>query len=308
MDVLEVAPPQFIKITFSSESKVPQYVALSKDGLLKAGLREELFKRKDNDPIEGYVTKKLKEFKSTYTRLRDVIPDTEDNVFGVVSWFEPPMPTKGDDWLTKAQLVDPSCADSDLSLKLLLFHEREMAPPIRRVGDILRCHRIKINKFETLLQGIGNKRSTSCVVFDGQVGDPVTIRVATADKRNHSLSKSDCEVVESLRKWYSERPQANRSGGDLTIGGSVSGGGGGGGGGNVMGGSMGGATAQLVSPSQMVALGGSHGVSQEIKDISSLGYNTGYFCLVCQIVKITYSAEKYVAIKVTDYTDNDHVE
>ena len=60
VNVHEVHPAQFIKVNFSTESKVPQYVSLKPDNFLIVGLREELFKRKENDPIDGFVSKKLK--------------------------------------------------------------------------------------------------------------------------------------------------------------------------------------------------------------------------------------------------------
>jgi hypothetical protein len=59
---------------------------------------------------------------------------------------------------------------------------------------------------------------------------------------------------------------------------------------------------------QTTALGASLGSTPDIKDISSLGYNTGFFCLTAQVVKVLVSTEKYVTMTVTDYNDNDHIE
>ena len=223
-----------------------------------------------------------------------MIPETEDNVFGVVSYFEPAVRTKGDDWLTKAHLIDPSAPDAGSSLKLLLFHEETMAPPIHAVGDIMRCHRLKMNKFETIHQGIGNKRTSSCVVFDGQVDAPVTVRTARADKRSHSLSTGDCDIIQSLRNWYADRVASTTAAPTPTHASGY---------GRTF---EGGNHVSLAPSAQTMALGGSFTGSQEIKDISSLGYNTGYFCLTAQIVSISHN-EKFVTLKVTDYTDNDHV-
>ncbi|KAM8972997.1 protection of telomeres protein 1 [Pelodytes ibericus] len=132
--------------------------------------------------------------KYTYTSLNQLKEGMVVNLFGVVKFFKPPYRSKGTDFCSVVTLVD----QSDVKLKCLFFNEnRDALPKIYKVGDIVRFHRIKIQKFNNEIQGITTSGFSS-LAFDGTVGAPIT---PTTSSKSYSFNSEDKKTVEVLRDW-----------------------------------------------------------------------------------------------------------
>ncbi|XP_072527498.1 protection of telomeres protein 1 isoform X2 [Salminus brasiliensis] len=132
--------------------------------------------------------------KYTYIPLNELKPRRIVNVYGVVTFFKQPFPTKGTDFCSTLKITDPSNA----KVGCTIFSERlEDHPQIYRVGDIIRLHRVKAQVFNgsmTLLTSLG----WSTVTFDGTIDSPVEPR---ASSRTFHFDEADKRAVEALRQW-----------------------------------------------------------------------------------------------------------
>ncbi|XP_067292194.1 protection of telomeres protein 1 isoform X3 [Pseudorasbora parva] len=134
------------------------------------------------------------EAKYTYVPLNNVKHKTVVNVYGVVTFFKPPFPSKGSDYCSALKITD----QSDVKVSCNIFSKKlEDHPVIIRVGDIIRLHRFKAEMFNdsmTLLNTYG----WSAVTFDGIIDSAVTPR--TSSKSFH-FGESDKHTVQELRRW-----------------------------------------------------------------------------------------------------------
>ncbi|KAG8439848.1 hypothetical protein GDO86_005860 [Hymenochirus boettgeri] len=135
--------------------------------------------------------------KYTYTALDKLTENNVFNIYGVVKFFKPPYRSKGTDFCSVVTIVD----QTDVKLKCLLFSEnQETLPKIYKIGDIVRFHRIKVQKFNSEIQGI-NSVGFSALVFDGIVGSSVTPR---STSKCYSFNQDDEKAVQVLRQWASD--------------------------------------------------------------------------------------------------------
>ncbi|XP_048113874.1 protection of telomeres protein 1 isoform X1 [Alosa alosa] len=131
--------------------------------------------------------------KYVYVPLNTLKHGSQVNVYGVVTFFKLPFPTKGTDYCSTLKLTDPSGA----TVSCTIFCEnQENHPKIFKAGDVIRLHRVKAQMFGgsmTLVTCWG----WSALTFDGTVGSPVVPRT---DKSFH-FSEEDRHRVMELRKW-----------------------------------------------------------------------------------------------------------
>ncbi|XP_075713289.1 protection of telomeres protein 1 isoform X2 [Rhinoderma darwinii] len=131
--------------------------------------------------------------KYVYTSL-DQLKEGVANVFGVVIFFKLPYRSKGTDFCSIITIVD----QSNVKLKCMLFSGNQDAlPRIYKIGDIVRFHRIKIQKFNDEYQGV-NSSGFSALVFEGTVDSPVVPRTTS---KSYNFTTEDQRTVETLRKW-----------------------------------------------------------------------------------------------------------
>ena len=91
---------------------------------------------------------------TVYTKLADLKANTIVNVYGVVKFFKSPFRTRGSDFVCTLSLTDPSFNSLEKGFKLVLFSKsKEMLPPVKSVGDIIRFHRVSVGVFKGELQG-----------------------------------------------------------------------------------------------------------------------------------------------------------
>ncbi|XP_066301509.1 protection of telomeres protein 1-like isoform X2 [Branchiostoma lanceolatum] len=141
-----------------------------------------------------------------YTKLSEVKVNTTVNILGAVKFFKPPFRSRGTDYCLVLKLVDPSVPTLEEGLKCLFFAKEEsLLPQIRRVGDIVRILRLKVEDFRGAPQGKKGPGFSS-LVFNGQLGAPTEPR---ADTDNYTFENQDEEKVLELRRWVSRTPELN---------------------------------------------------------------------------------------------------
>ncbi|XP_062404261.1 protection of telomeres protein 1 isoform X2 [Sardina pilchardus] len=132
--------------------------------------------------------------KYKYVPLNALKHGSQVNVYGVVTFFKLPFPTKGTDYCSTLKLTDPSGA----TVCCTIFCEnQENHPKIFKAGDVIRLHRVKVQTFGgamTLVTCWG----WSALTFDGAVSSPVVPR--TNNKSFH-FSEEDQRMVTELREW-----------------------------------------------------------------------------------------------------------
>ncbi|XP_058264602.1 protection of telomeres protein 1 isoform X4 [Hemibagrus wyckioides] len=134
------------------------------------------------------------ESRYTYVPLSELKPSRIVNVYGVVTFFKQPFPTKGTDYCSTLKITD----QSDAKVSCTIFSERlDDHPKIFRIGDIIRLHRVKAQMFNgsmTLLTTLG----WSTVTFDGMIDSPIEPRTSS---RTFHFGEADKRAVEALRHW-----------------------------------------------------------------------------------------------------------
>ncbi|XP_063783236.1 protection of telomeres protein 1 isoform X2 [Pseudophryne corroboree] len=129
-----------------------------------------------------------------YTSLDQLKEGMVANVYGVVAFFKPPYRSKGTDFCSIVTIVD----QSNVKLKCTFFNGNPDAlPKIYKIGDIVRFHRLKVQKFNSDFQGISSS-GFSALVFDGAIDAPLLPRTSSI---SYSFTAEDQKTVESLRDW-----------------------------------------------------------------------------------------------------------
>ncbi|XP_077121043.1 protection of telomeres protein 1 [Ranitomeya variabilis] len=130
----------------------------------------------------------------TYTPLDQLVESTVANVYGVVTFFKLPYRSKGTDYCSIITIED----QSNVKLKCTFFSgNQDSLPKIYKIGDIVRFHRIKIQKFNNEFQGISSS-GFSALVFEGTVDAPLVPRTSS---ERYSFTTEDQKTVEILRHW-----------------------------------------------------------------------------------------------------------
>ncbi|XP_053497240.1 protection of telomeres protein 1 isoform X2 [Ictalurus furcatus] len=144
------------------------------------------------------------ESRYTYVPLNELKPSRIVNVYGVVTFFKQPFPTKGTDYCSTLKITDKS----NVKVSCTIFSERlEDHPKIFRIGDIIRLHRVKAQMFNgsmTLLTTLG----WSTITFDGMIDSPIEPRTSS---RTFHFGEADKHAVQELRQWAASQLLANES-------------------------------------------------------------------------------------------------
>jgi hypothetical protein len=136
-----------------------------------------------------------------YTAIDELKVGMMANVYGFVRRYTEPKRTRGTDLMMTICLVDRVPTTTELTL-VLFRHSMERLPLIQSTGDIMRCHRLKIQKFEGRLQGICDKGFSFSVV-SGTIGSKIEPRVLLGNDRKPqkvNLGMSDIKKIVHLRK------------------------------------------------------------------------------------------------------------
>ncbi|XP_041458682.1 protection of telomeres protein 1-like [Lytechinus variegatus] len=149
-----------------------------------------------------------------YTCLNDIKETGSVDVYGVVKFFKPPYKTKGPDYCMSLTIVDPSLPEEDSGLKCVLFQQDiKKLPEVLSKGDIVRLHRLRIQKYNSDFQGAkGN--GFSSLVFDGRPNTPLEPRSSSV---NYTLTDQDKEKVRELRLWAKRQTSVPLAGQSWTL-------------------------------------------------------------------------------------------
>ncbi|XP_006825118.1 protection of telomeres protein 1-like [Saccoglossus kowalevskii] len=143
-----------------------------------------------------------------YIPLNELKATNSVDVYGVVKFFKPAFKTRGTDYCMMVTIVDPSLEQNANGLKCVLFtKEQEMLPHVQAIGDIVRLHRIKIQKYNDELQGV-RTHGFSSITFSGNIGAPIEPRTGCA---SYTLNDDDREQVRALRLWASKQSNLRTS-------------------------------------------------------------------------------------------------
>jgi hypothetical protein len=135
------------------------------------------------------------------------------NVYGAVLSFSPPTRTKRGDWMMNLVLVDDSlplpeseAASESLvrTVTLLIFAKsKDHLPRVRYAGDVIRLHRVKLERWKDEEQLVGIKQASSFVVVRGDIHDPPATKepliLATAE---NEFTMTDDDQKRSLELWH----------------------------------------------------------------------------------------------------------
>ncbi|XP_016145812.1 protection of telomeres protein 1 [Sinocyclocheilus grahami] len=147
------------------------------------------------------------EAKYTYVPLNNLKPKTVVNVYGVVTFFKQPFPSKGSDYCSTLKITD----QSDVKVGCNIFSKKlEDHPVIFRVGDIIRLHRFKTEMFRDSMSLL-NTYGWSTVTFDGTIDSPV---VPHTSRKLFHFGESDIRTVQELRQWAANQSWISN---DLTV-------------------------------------------------------------------------------------------
>ncbi|XP_057186208.1 protection of telomeres protein 1 isoform X1 [Triplophysa rosa] len=145
--------------------------------------------------------------KYTYTPLNALKPKTVVNVYGVVTFFKPPFPSKGSDYSSMIKITD----QSDAKVCCNIFAKNmDDHPVILKVGDIIRLHRFKTELYNDSMMLI-TCRGWSAVTFDGIIDSPVVPR---STSKSFHFVESEKRRVQELRQWAADQSVLSN---DLTV-------------------------------------------------------------------------------------------
>jgi len=133
------------------------------------------------------------------------------NVYGVIIHFTPPAHTRTGDWMTTVALIDESSFDgpniiSDKVVTMNIFAtEIDRLPKFARAGDVLRAHRVDVQRWKDEIQLLGRARSNSSFVVVRKKYDlfePTTDNDADSDE-DEELANERWEQMSTAKQHYS---------------------------------------------------------------------------------------------------------
>ena len=140
------------------------------------------------------------------TLINDLIAGTVVNVLGVATNVKGPKKTKGTDYSLSFNLIDQSVEGTSKSISVVMFKGTLKAFPIIIEGDIVRFTKMKVQKFENILQGVIADNGSSIISFDGSLGNSVIPRTVLLDG---TIDKTDVSRIQTLRLWLANRKKNN---------------------------------------------------------------------------------------------------
>jgi Telomeric single stranded DNA binding POT1/CDC13/ssDNA-binding domain of telomere protection protein len=130
------------------------------------------------------------------------------NVMGVVISYKPPFRTKRGEWMTNAIIVDDSLGfvqNRISSVSVNLFSKtRDRLPEFKYAGDILRLHRVKVQKWQDEIQLLGVVYS-SYVVGRGPNLESIEFTFVPTSKQEWKPEYENIDRFEFLWQWGQRR-------------------------------------------------------------------------------------------------------
>ncbi|XP_005100900.1 uncharacterized protein LOC101863193 [Aplysia californica] len=134
----------------------------------------------------------------SYKALSDVAANTVVNVYGIVTFTKTPAQSRGSDFYCLISIQDPSLAKTGEKLSCNIFSKSSDDLPRVDVGDVVRFHRLKVQKFQGKRQGYNGPGFQWLVFPEGSVGRKV------ASSMNFSFCEEDKNEVKRLSEWWDQ--------------------------------------------------------------------------------------------------------
>lgn len=205
-----------------------------------------------------------------YTKLKDLRPGQDINVYGYIVRYSGPFKTRGTDWCMSLTIIDDSCPRFEQgaahAIPIQLFHpDPSRFPKITNVGDVIQLRHIRVQRYKDTLQGLSMRYTAFTVFSKGPNGD------WTAEPA-HALTVEEQQTVEAVYL------------GSTTMD----------------------SDAAIKKPSTPYLVYDSQDPINKVKTISEA--QAGIFAdYIVQVYKLVSAASGRTNILVTDYTENDNI-
>ncbi|XP_059152855.1 uncharacterized protein LOC131938732 [Physella acuta] len=162
-----------------------------------------IFKQEKQDTNTASVatrqlTKPLSpKLKYNYKPLSSLEVNTIVDVYGVVKFFKPPVPTKGRDYMYILSLTDESLENPDDKIKCNIFCKDPENVPKYEVGDIVRFHRLKVQSYQGSKQGY-NGPAFQWLMFHESLDN------CQSSCPTYTFEQQDRDRVQALLEWWSQ--------------------------------------------------------------------------------------------------------
>jgi hypothetical protein len=147
------------------------------------------------------ASKKATSRKYKYTKLAEVTRG-EHHVYGVVTQFGMPKQTRGTDWMLSLSLIDESLPADGFAVNVFAPAKKDL-PVVKRVGDVVRLHRVTVQLYQSQLQGLGQinrgKRTAILCISPSSAFGTGGEKRSTSSK--FTFGEEDAQRVEALHKW-----------------------------------------------------------------------------------------------------------
>ncbi|ELR22808.1 uncharacterized protein ACA1_149980 [Acanthamoeba castellanii str. Neff] len=129
----------------------------------------------------------------TYTRISELQPGQQANVYGVVRALKEPRPTRGTDWVVALVVVDVSAPTKEEGLGINLFapEERAWAVTTSTPYDKALAHHARES----------HSRGFAWILVDGAPGAPLVPHSSSSERA--TFTSKDEERIKSIRVWAS---------------------------------------------------------------------------------------------------------
>ena len=131
------------------------------------------------------------------------------NIYGVALGFCPPSLTKRQQWMISIALVDdslePTFNGHVPAVAIIAFAKTKSAlPDVRYCGDVVRIHRVKVQKWKGDVQLMGGE-GTSYLVFRQDYSSSSLDWIVRSPSKKCSVGEKDEERFPKLWKWGQKR-------------------------------------------------------------------------------------------------------
>mmetsp|Transcript_9024 Transcript_9024/g.22165 ORF Transcript_9024/g.22165 Transcript_9024/m.22165 type:complete len:677 (+) Transcript_9024:115-2145(+) len=136
-----------------------------------------------------------------YTPLCELRAGIECNIMAVVVNFTFPKKSRRGDSYIVVTVVDRTNIDAAVQVNIFGPTD-DTLPKIRRLGDLIRLHRIKVDSYQGRPSLVYQKTKSSFICIDGRPGQ----NTEPYSYSTPHYTEVDKEIVASLREWLPEAP------------------------------------------------------------------------------------------------------
>lgn len=144
-----------------------------------------------------------------YTCIYQLVPHNTFNIWAVVTHYQQHKPCKNNNYIMKITLMDDEAEPFTLFVNLFQSSPLHF-PHIKKIGDVIRFHRIMVQTYDNILQAI-NYKGSAFLLFDGDLHGSLepyeeSINDKTGAPQDHSpVTNQDILTLLKLRSWYHYR-------------------------------------------------------------------------------------------------------